>query len=78
MCVWGRFFCAKARKICVLTRKDIRFASFFCKTGITLDTCRNFASASEPALKTAQKRQKSDGGRLSCGRRRLKLQREKL
>ena len=77
MCVWGRFFAQKRGKTCVLTRQDICFASFS-QNRITLDTCRNFASASAPALKTAQKRQKSDGARLSCGRRRLKLQREKL
>ena len=28
MCVWGRFFAQKRGKTCVLTRQDVRFASF--------------------------------------------------
>ena len=50
-CAFGvLFYAKKARKICILPRQDIRFASFS-QNRITLDTCRNFASASNPALK---------------------------
>lgn len=77
MCVWGRFFAQKRGKYAFYRTKTF-VLPLFSQNRITLDTCRNFASASAPALKTAQKGQKSDGDRLSCGRRRLNLQREKL
>lgn len=77
-CAFGDDFFAQKRGKYAFYRAKTFVLPLFRKTGITLDTCRNFASASAPALKTAQKGQKSDGDRLSCGRRRLNLQREKL
>ena len=77
-CVFGDDFLRKSAEKLAFCRAKTFVLPLFRKTGITLDTCRNFASASDPALKTAQKRQKSGGDRLPCGRRRLNLQREKL
>ena len=77
-CAFGDDFFAQKRGKYAFYRAKTFVLPLFSKTGITLDTCRNFASASDPALKTAQKGQKSDGDRLSCGRRQLNLQREKL
>ena len=58
MCVWGRYFALKKRGKCAFYRAKTFVLPLFRKTGITLDTCCNFASASAPALKTVQKRQK--------------------
>lgn len=71
------FYAKKARKICICRAKTF-VLPLFRKTGITLDTCRNFASASNPALKRRKSGKKSGGDRLPCDRRRLNLQREKL
>lgn len=77
-CVFGDdFFAQKRGKTCVLTRQDIRFASF----SQNRDNSRclpKLRKRVRTRTQTAQKGQKSDGDRLSCGRRRLKLQREKL
>ena len=51
MCVWGRYFAQKARQNRRFDAPRRLFCLFFAKTGITLDTYRNFASASNPTLK---------------------------
>ena len=58
-CVFGDDILRKKRGKYAFCRAKTFVLPLFRKTGITLDTCRNFASASNPALKTAQKGQKA-------------------
>ena len=59
MCVWRRYFALKKRGKYAFCRAKTFVLPLFSKTGITLDTCRNFASASEPALKRRKRGKKA-------------------